>query len=41
MLLHINNGPMEIPKWLRKENIPWEACLLVVDQDKILLLCYQ
>lgn len=42
MLLHINNGPMEISKRLRKENnVPWEACLLVVDQDKILLLYYQ
>jgi len=41
MLLHINSDPMEIPKWLRKENIPWEACLSMVDQDKILLLNYQ
>lgn len=38
MLLHTANNPMEIPKRLRKENIPWEACPLVVDPDKILLL---
>lgn len=42
ILLNFNKTPMEIHKRLSKENnIPWEVCLLVEDQDKILLLYYQ
>lgn len=42
ILLNFNNTPTEIHKRLSEENnIPWEVCLLIEHQDKILLLYYQ